>query len=122
MTCDKIEKNTNHILFFPPCNLTASQRVYSWANYLKNSGYVIVITRKWEKHVKSFKCHYSTTPQVLVEKENYEVHFCPYKANFRDLLHTKDKMSFLKTLSFLKLFFRMFPLILSFFQHVFSCG
>ena len=25
--------------FFPPCNLTASQRVSSWAKYLNKSGY-----------------------------------------------------------------------------------
>jgi len=55
--------------FYPPCNLTASQRTESWAKYLHNSGfYPIIITRKWEKHVKSFDdCHYSTSKEVLIE-------------------------------------------------------
>ena len=98
--------------FFPPCNLTASQRVSSWAKYLNKSGYFpIIITRKWEKHIKTFKdCHYSTTPALLIEKnEKYEVHFCPYNANFRDRLHTKNKMSYLKkTLSFFEIIFQNF--------------
>jgi glycosyltransferase involved in cell wall biosynthesis len=96
--------------FFPPCNLTASQRVNSWGEYLHKSGYhPIIITRKWEKQVKSFKdCHYSTSTDVLIEKnENYEVHFCPYKANLRDHLHTQNKMSYLKkTLSFFEIIFQ----------------
>ena len=55
--------------FFPPCNLTASQRVVSWAKYLHKSGYYpIIITRKWEKHVTSFDdCHYPTSKEVLIE-------------------------------------------------------
>ena len=91
--------------FFPPCNLTASQRVSSWSKHLNKSGYYpIVITRKWEKHIESFKdCHYPTSAGVDVEKhDHYEVHYTPYKANLRDRLHTKNKFNVLKR--FLSLF------------------
>ena len=91
--------------FFPPCNLTASQRVSSWAKHLNKSGYYpIVITRKWERHIQSFKdCHYPTSNGVDIEKhDHYEVHYTPYKANFRDRLHTQNKFSLLKR--FLSLF------------------
>ena len=96
--------------FYPPCNLTASQRTESWAKYLHNSGfYPIIITRKWEKHVKSFDdCHYSTSKEVLIEKhENYEVHYCPYSANLRDRLHTEKRFLFFKkALSFMEIVFQ----------------
>ena len=85
--------------FYPPCNLTASQRVESWAKYLNKSGYYpIIITRKWEKHVKSFDdCHYPSSKEVLIEKhENYIVHYCPYSANLRDRLHVQKKLTFFK--------------------------
>ena len=40
--------------FFPPCNLTASNRALFWAKYLKDYGYdPIVITRKWDHKIKS---------------------------------------------------------------------
>lgn len=96
--------------FYPPCNLTASQRVESWAKYLIKSGYYpIIITRKWEKHVKSFDdCHYSTSKEVLIEKhENYEVHYCPYSANLRDRLHAEKRFLFFKkALSFMEIVFQ----------------
>lgn len=91
--------------FFPPCNLTASHRVSSWANHLSKSGYYsIVVTRKWERHVQSFKdCHYPTSDGVAIEKhDHYEVHYTSYKANLRDRLHTQNKFGLLKR--FLSLF------------------
>jgi hypothetical protein len=96
--------------FYPSCNLTASQRVESWAKYLNKSGYYpIIITRKWEKHITSFDdCHYSTSKEVLIDKnENYEVHYCPYSANLRDRLHTEKKFIFFKkALSFMEIVFQ----------------
>ncbi len=90
--------------------MTASQRVESWAKYLIKSGYYpIIITRKWEKHVKSFDdCHYSTSKEVLIEKhENYEVHYCPYSANLRDRLHAEKRFLFFKkALSFMEIVFQ----------------
>tara|TARA_B100001287_G_scaffold238699_1_gene212264 strand:- start:229 stop:1515 length:1287 start_codon:yes stop_codon:yes gene_type:complete len=85
--------------FYPPCNLTASQRVHSWAKYLHKSGYYpVIITRKWEKHITSFDdCHYSTSNGIEIERnENFEVHYCPYISNLRDRLHTQKKLQPLK--------------------------
>ena len=110
--------------FFPPCNLTASQRVSSWARYLSKSGYYpIVITRKWEKHVQSFQdCHYPTSSGVHIEKHNhYEVHYTPYKANFRDRLHTKNKFSILKRfLSFFEIVFQNFSFLACPFSYIYN--
>ncbi len=98
--------------FFPPCNLTASQRVASWAKYLNKSGYYpIVVTRKWEKHIQSFKdCHYPTSEGVHIENhDNFEVHYTPYKTNLRDRLHTKNRFSLLKRfLSLIEIIFQNF--------------
>lgn len=98
--------------FFPPCNLTASQRVASWAKHLNKSGYYpIIVTRKWEKHIQSFKdCHYTTTNGTNIEKHDYyEVHYNPYKANLRDRLHTKNKFVLLKRfLSLMEIIFQNF--------------
>ena len=108
----KVKKILIISYFFPPCNLTASQRVSSWARYLSKSGYYpIVITRKWEKHVQSFRdCHYPTSDGVRIEKhDNYEVHYTPYKPNLRDRLHTKNKFSMLKRfLSLIEIVFQNF--------------
>ena len=85
--------------FFPPCNLTASQRVHSWAKYLHKSGYYpIIITRKWEKHITSFDdCHYPSSDGVEIERnKNFEIHYCPYIPNLRDRLHTQKKLQPLK--------------------------
>ena len=88
-----------------PCNLTASQRAYSWAKYLNKFGYYpIIITRKWERKIKSFKdCHYPTSDGVDIERhDHYEVHYTPYKANLRDRLHIQDRFRMLRR--FLSLF------------------
>ena len=108
----KVKKILIISYFFPPCNLTASQRVSSWAKHLNKSGYYpIVITRKWERHVQSFKdCHYSTSDGLDIEKhDHYEVHYTPYKANLRDCLHTQNKFSMLKRiLSLFEIVFQNF--------------
>jgi glycosyltransferase involved in cell wall biosynthesis len=96
--------------FFPPCNLTASQRVNSWAKYLHKSGfYPIIVTRKWEKHVTSFDdCHYPTSKEVLIENhDHYEVHYCPYSSNLRDKLHVQKKLYYFKKfLSLIEIIFQ----------------
>ena len=95
----KVKKILIISYFFPPCNLTASQRVSSWAKHLNQSGYYpIVITRKWERHIQSLKdCHYPTSEGVHIEKHaDFEVHYTPYKTNLRDRLHVKNKFNVLK--------------------------
>ena len=49
--------------FFPPCNLTPSQRTISWARLLHKHGYYpIVITRRWDTKINSAKQISVATP------------------------------------------------------------
>ncbi|MBT32925.1 MAG: hypothetical protein CMO01_24980 [Thalassobius sp.] len=78
--------------FFPPCNLTAAQRTYSWANYLKEYGYSpIVLTRRWDTRIQSLKdtCIPSEANEDYKQSENHEVYYTPYLGNFRDKVYTK---------------------------------
>ncbi|HBW86772.1 MAG TPA: hypothetical protein DEF82_08575, partial [Crocinitomicaceae bacterium] len=41
--------------YYPPCNLTASNRVFSWAKFLaKNNFEITVLTRHWPAKIESF--------------------------------------------------------------------
>ncbi len=76
--------------FFPPCNLTASQRTYAWARYLKQWGYApIVITRRWDHKINLLSdVSKRTGTEVVHEKnEDYELYAIPYKGNLRDKLY-----------------------------------
>ena len=78
--------------FFPPCNLTASERVSSWAKHLHKFGYYpTVVTRRWDNPIEKLSDVSLATPaEVLHEKyEHYEVYQVPYKPNFKDLIYTK---------------------------------
>jgi len=82
--------------FFPPCNITASQRALSWAKYLGEFGfYPIVITRNWERPVNyPTDLHHNTHQTVIHQKfGTYEVYYLPYKQSFRDKLYTKKENS-----------------------------
>ena len=50
--------------FFPPCNLTAAQRVYSLAKYLSKYGfYPTIVTRRWDHSIGKLKdCDNSWVP------------------------------------------------------------
>lgn len=89
------EKETILILsyYFPPCNLTPSERIYSWAKYLKNGNYYpVIVTRNWDIDIKN-----STTDafkpagdKVKIEYfDDYEVHYLPYRSSLKDLLLIK---------------------------------
>lgn len=56
--------------FFPPCNLTASQRSMGWARYLREQGWdPIVVTRNWEQHISHpDKMHYDSGVNLITEK------------------------------------------------------
>lgn len=76
--------------FFPPCNLTASQRAYSWARYLKGLGYFpVIITRRWDVEIEEQKfLSGATRPGILHEvHDHYEVYYLPYKPNMRDRIY-----------------------------------
>lgn len=78
--------------FFPPCNLTAAERVNSWAKHLNKFGYYpIVISRRWDNKIKDLSDVSLATPEeVLHEKhEHYESYLVPYLPNLKDSIYTK---------------------------------
>ncbi len=80
--------------FFPPCNLTASQRIQGWANYLSSFGYYpTIVTRNWEKSIHSPEdALISSGSEIIHQKnKNFEVFYLPYQANKRDFIFTKYK-------------------------------
>lgn len=99
--------------FFPPCNLTASNRVYSWAKYLKEFGYEpIVITRNWDiKILNEYDVLRKSGDDLIHKKtEDFEVYYLPYRQNLRDFFYVKSYNNrfyrfFSKVLTFLMKFF-----------------
>lgn len=82
--------------FFPPCNLTASQRAYGWARSLNKYGYYpIVITRSWDITIhKPEDASKRSGTEVVVKKENgFEVHYLPYRPSLRDHLFTSKNQN-----------------------------
>lgn len=102
--------------FFPPCNLTAAQRIGSWANYLSEFGYYpIVVTRNWTgKEYTEQQRLESSGDAIRIEKnKNAEIHYLPYKATWRDRFFIKSNLSYLylylsKTLTAFNLIFQNF--------------
>ncbi len=101
--------------FFPPCNLTASQRSYSWANYLKEYGYYpVIITRRWDHKINRLSDVSKATPnKVLHEKEKgHEVYYLPYQPNLKDKIYAqyddKKHVGLRKILTFIELLLQNF--------------
>jgi len=101
--------------FFPPCNLTASQRAFGWAKYLKEYGYEpIVLTRNWDVPIKnSIDAFQSSGYEIRHEKnENFEAYYLPYKSTLRDKILIKyggNKFNLIrKILTFFELIFQNF--------------
>lgn len=101
--------------FFPPCNLTASQRAMSWAKYLHEFGYFpVIVTRNWDRSItepsdQHFRTHQTT---ILHRTNDYEVYYLPYKPSLRDRIFTHAGTlrlkSFRQFLTFWELFFQHF--------------
>lgn len=88
--------------FFPPCNLTASQRTFFWAKYLNEFGYFpIVITRNWDTTIKSPKDVLKSSGKEVIHEvySTHEVYFLPYKSSVRDKLFIRFGHSPLRVLS-----------------------
>lgn len=105
--------------FFPPCNLTASQRVYGWAKYLHHFGYYpIIITRSWENSIKYPEDILTNSGnEIKIEKfEHYEVHRLPYNSSLRDIFFQRNEHSFYKYLS--KIFTLIYVLLEKYFNFV----
>lgn len=101
--------------FFPPCNLTASQRSYSWANYLKEYGYYpVIITRRWDHKINLLSDVSKATPNEILheKKDGYEVFYLPYQPNLKDRIYAqhddKKYVSFRKVLTLIELLLQNF--------------
>lgn len=78
--------------FFPPCNLTASQRALGWAKYLNSYGYYpVIVSRNWDILIASpADVLRDSGDELRIEKkEGYEVHYLPYRASLRDRVFTR---------------------------------
>jgi hypothetical protein len=82
--------------FFPPCNLTASNRPYSWAKNFALFGYnATVITRNWELGIKEQKdLHRKAGSQTeYLDNGEFKQIVVPFEPNLRDKLYTTDNQS-----------------------------
>lgn len=87
--------------YFPPCNLTPSERIYSWAKYLNKFGiYPIIITRNWDIPIKAFSDELkpSGTEPIHAVHDGYEVWYMPYKQSYKESLFFKQQNVFYKWL------------------------
>lgn len=97
--------------FFPPSNLTASERVSGWAKNLSKFGYYpIVITRNWDVQgpLEKDRLRRSGSKVEIVRNDGYEVHYLPYKPSLRDHCLNKDLYFLSKVLTFFELVVRNF--------------
>ena len=88
--------------FFPPCNLTASQRAFGWSKYLKKYGYKpIVVTRSWDNNIKFPEDVLTKSgAELRYEKtEDFEVYQLPYRPGIRDKIFTQFSGNPLQNLS-----------------------
>lgn len=109
--------------FFPPCNVTPSERIFSWASYLhKGNYYPIIVTRNWDFPQKnsSTDIFQSSGTELIIKKfEHYEVHYLPYKNSLKEKLFIRLYGHALYPLYLIFTFFHSF-LILPF-QRLSSC-
>ena len=78
--------------FFPPCNLTASNRIVGWEKHLPEFGfYPIIVTRNWTGlELTAEERLMDSRSELRVEKKDHsEVHYLPYLASLRDKLFRK---------------------------------
>ena len=99
--------------FYPPCNLTASQRAYNWGRYFKEFGYdPIIITRKWDHTITSPSDMGKPSKSMEIKEEvnnKCRVYYMPYKASLKDRIFEKNKKGIKlirKALSFKELYFQ----------------
>ena len=99
--------------FFPPCNLTASQRAYNWGKYFKEFGYdPIIVTRKWDYPINTPSDMGKSSQSMEVEvdvNEQYMAYYMPYKGSLKDRIFEKNKEGnklIRKALSFKELYFQ----------------
>lgn len=99
--------------FFPPCNLTASQRAFSWAKHFHKFGiYPTIITRRWDNPIHTLIDVSKRTEKEIIHERNelYEVYYLPYKSNLRDRIYVKYGDS---KRSFIRRFLTLFEIVMS---------
>ena len=113
--------------FFPPCNLTASQRTYAWAKYLPEYGYdPIVVTRNWDVPIESGidMSRNSGTGDELIINENVKTWYMIYRGNIRDRVYVafgdRKGLFLRRSLSFLELVLQNFIISHLSFHNIFS--
>ena len=100
--------------FFPPCNLTASNRIAGWEKHLPEFGiYPIIVTRNWTgSELTSEQRLTDSGSELRIEKRNHsEVHYLPYRASLRDRFFRKSGNN-----SFYRLVSKMLTLVGVFLQ------
>lgn len=73
--------------FFPPCNLTASQRPYAWAKYLPDFGYrPVVLTRNWDVPIRTNldMSRDAGTADRIENADGFSTRYLKYKGTLRD--------------------------------------
>ena len=97
--------------FYPPCNLTAGQRVKGWTDFLNESGFQpIVVTRNWDLAINSPEDVLKSTGDSIkiVSTDTFKVFYLPYKSGFRDRFYIRFKGSRVQKLSKILTFFELF--------------
>lgn len=87
--------------FYPPCNLTAAQRVGSFHTELCAKGFeVTTITRKWEEQVTDLIPMHKATSSGISEEQSAggKVIRVPYVSNRRDELLVRGRKPWLRKL------------------------
>ncbi len=90
--------------FFPPCNLTAANRIKSLAEHAHENGfYPIIISRKWEIRINDEKDEFvkSSDGIEVAKDKNYEVHYLPYKPGLKESFYFRFKYGRFNILYFL---------------------
>src|SRR6185295_13004214 len=88
--------------FFPPCNLTASQRPFAWAKYLHEFGYEpIIVTRNWDIEISNNldMSRDAGDNDRMEESNGFKVWYMKYRGNLRDRFFVKygyERFSFLR--------------------------
>lgn len=78
--------------YYPPCNLTPSERVQAMSVYLNKFGYYpVIVTRNWDIPFKyAVDEHKRSGEKVKHEKyDTHEVYYIPFRPNLKDKLFEK---------------------------------
>jgi glycosyltransferase involved in cell wall biosynthesis len=111
MTNKTVKKILIISYFYPPCNLTASQRIEGWVTYLHECGiYPIVITRNWDIPIHNPEDVLKSSGTSIIKKkfDTHEVHYLPYNASLKDRLFIKLSGTRFQVLTKILTFFQLF--------------